>query len=643
VPPAPSTRFERACALSAWALPFAIALTRASSHAQWRGDVAAVRDVGLAGLGWGGGVSTALSQVALLLPLGSVTFRTALVSCLALAVAAQALFGLALSMLRAVEARGRDEPSEVAAPALAALATMLATMAPTFQSEGTVGGGVMVAAALCLAVIARTAAAAERARVENPHRGLVGSAFLLGAAIAENAVAGGVTALVLIVASLVAPSSAGTGKVWLIPSRVVRASGLAALAGLLVFSAPGLLRAMAPNTALDLGGPWLWGSLLPGAAAAKPTLVQAWTTELGVIAVGMAAFGVVTLALLRDTRVWLIAPLLVFTAELLLHSRVGATEGALGLRSLSLGLTACVSTVGVHAFFTRLTRLRVPLARAGAALVVAFTGTLVALTVEQSSEVADRDRARGAEELTDLAVERLPPRAAVLVSAPHLTWRLLAASLVEGRRPDVLLLTKSILHRGDAASRLMAREPSAEPLVRLFAIEGRTDEFSLNEIADARPLVVEPDLSWSDPEYAHLSIDGAWLRFQPEPLGKSDKRLDLPPTLARLARLFEAVAERPGDEDTAAAARALITAHAKGLLRANDVKGADAYLAAVDKPGTSITASSGSLEVAFAATLSHMPVNRAQKEREKEKAKIREIDRRAEEKKGRKKGAARPR
>jgi hypothetical protein len=199
----------------------------------------------------------------------------------------------------------------------------------------------------------------------------------------------------------------------------------------------------------------------------------------------------------------------------------------------------------------------------------------------------------------------------VLVSAPHLTWRLLAASLVEGRRPDVLLLTKSILHRGDAASRLMAREPSAEPLVRLFAIEGRTDEFSLNEIADARPLVVEPDLSWSDPEYAHLSIDGAWLRFQPEPLGKSDKRLDLPPTLARLARLFEAVAERPGDEDTAAAARALITAHAKGLLRANDVKGADAYLAAVDKPGTSITASSGSLEVAFAATLSHMPVNRA--------------------------------
>lgn len=231
----------------------------------------------------------------------------------------------------------------------------------------------------------------------------------------------------------------------------------------------------------------------------------------------------------------------------------------------------------------------------------------------------------------------------MLVSAPHLTWRLLAASLVEGRRPDVLLLTKSILHRGDAASRLMAREPSAEPLVRLFAIEGRTDEFSLNEIADARPLVVEPDLSWSDPEYAHLSIDGAWLRFQPEPLGKSDKRLDLPPTLARLARLFEAVAERPGDEDTAAAARALITAHAKGLLRANDVKGADAYLAAVDKPGTSITASSGSLEVAFAATLSHMPVNRAQKEREKEKAKIREIDRRAEEKKGRKKGAARPR
>lgn len=641
--PAPSTRFERACALSAWALPFAVALTRASSHAQWRGDLAAVRDIGLAGLGWGGGVSTALAQLALLLPLGSVTFRTALVSCAALAFAASSLFALALRMLRAAEAHGSAERSVLAAPALAAIATMLATMAPTFQSEATVGGGVMVAVALCLAVIERTFAAVEREPDAYPHRGLVGSSFLLGAAIAENAVAGGVTALVLVLASTFAPTAARGGRVWLLPARVVRAAGVAALAGAAIFSAPGLLRALAPDTALDLGGPFMWGTFLPPATAARPTLVETWTHELGVVVLAMASVGALTLALLRGARSWLLAPSVVFAADLLLHAKVGPTDGALGLRLLSLSLTACATTVGVHAFFARLTRMKVPLARAGAALVVAFSGTLVALSVEQASEVANRTQARGAEELTDLALERLPARAAIVAAAPHLTWRLLAASLVEGRRPDVLLVAKSVLHRGDCAARLMARDASAEPLVRLFAIEGRTDEYTLNEIADQRPLLVEPDLSWTAPEYAHVAVDGAWLRFEPEPLGKSDRRVDVPRAAAQLARLFEAVTDAPGDRDSAAAARAIITAHAKGLLRSDDLKGADQYLAAMDRPGTELTASSGSLEVAFAATLSHMPVNRAQKEREKERAKVREIDRRAEEKLGKKKPGGRAR
>src|SRR5688572_23981158 len=128
-------------------LPFGAALLRASSHAQWRGDIAAVRDVALGGVGWGGGVSTSVTQLFLFAPLGTSTFRAALISCIALAIVARSLYGIALRMLRAAESAGAIEPSALSAPMLAAIASMLATMGPSFQTEATVGGGVMIAVA----------------------------------------------------------------------------------------------------------------------------------------------------------------------------------------------------------------------------------------------------------------------------------------------------------------------------------------------------------------------------------------------------------------------------------------------------------------------------------------------------------------
>ena len=77
-------------AIAAWVLPVAIALGRTTSAPQWRGDHAAIRDLALGGVGFGGGVSTMLAQLAILVPVGSLTFRTALVSVAALGVVAHA-------------------------------------------------------------------------------------------------------------------------------------------------------------------------------------------------------------------------------------------------------------------------------------------------------------------------------------------------------------------------------------------------------------------------------------------------------------------------------------------------------------------------------------------------------------------------
>src|SRR5262249_46033206 len=80
-------------------VPFGVAVARAASAGQWRDDLPAVRDLGLVAVGFGGGLSTLVTQALALVPLGPRTFRAALGSAIALAVAARLLYGLVLRTL----------------------------------------------------------------------------------------------------------------------------------------------------------------------------------------------------------------------------------------------------------------------------------------------------------------------------------------------------------------------------------------------------------------------------------------------------------------------------------------------------------------------------------------------------------------
>lgn len=222
-----------------------------------------------------------------------------------------------------------------------------------------------------------------------------------------------------------------------------------------------------------------------------------------------------------------------------------------------------------------------------------------------------------------MALEQLPPGAAVIVDSPTTTWRLLAATLVEGRRPDVVLVPRRLLDKGDVASQLLVREPQVEPLLRAIAITGTSDEFSLAELADVRPLFVELERGWSDAEYAHLDLSGVWLGFQSEPLSPLDRKQDVARTLSELGRLIAAIEDSPGDLTTAHVARSVSVGHAKMLLRTGDVRNANAYLGAVDAPG-SASVVTGSLQVLFASAASRLPAVRSERDRQKERVRAKE-------------------
>jgi hypothetical protein len=521
-PPAPSAPWlDRALGLVAVWVPFCVAVARAASSGQWRDDLPAVRDLGLVAVGLGGGVSTLVAQTLGLIPLGPRTFRAALGSALALALASRLLYGLVRRILAAAG------PSPRLGAALAMIATLTAALSPTWQREATVGGGAMIATALVLAALTLGMRALAAPLAFAP-RAWFGLGAIAGAAFAESPPAA--LAIVAMTLTLVVARRHERSLARLAPPspRVLLGAAAAAafIAALLV--APLALRPLAPRAWIDVGRALSASSLSSmDAAGPRTTALAAWIHEVGLVSLGIAVFGMGS-ALLRPRLRPLVAPILCLVAlDTLLPARAAgvlAADPLTALRSLAVAALAIGSALGVHEVVGRILAARFPMARAAAVLVVVFHLTLAALTSEEAGFATDRSEQLAAEVWADEALGQLQPRSAILVRSPALAWRLWAARLTRGERPDVLIIPVPLLDRGRVAQSLIAGDRELEPLLRSYALTGDPTEFSLSKIADVRALHVELDPVWSKRLVSHLRLDGLWLEYAPQPLGPSDRK-----------------------------------------------------------------------------------------------------------------------
>ncbi len=437
VAPSPAVRHDRTFAerllgTVAWVVPLVIAASRISVMPSWQADLGNLRSIGLIELGPAGGVSLALAQIARLVPLGSVPFRTAAISTIVLAATARLLFGVALAFLRSVEA----ERSSWLAPILAAIAAAMTTVTPTYELEATVSGGAIVAVAGLWAVVALSLRLLGRAST-NPAREAALIGALAGATFAEDAVCGVLTCLYLFGAFLIARRR--QGALSLLPERAARLGGAVFVVAALVFSLPFALRTVSPRTILDLG---LVGSTRLAGIVEVPASVGVFATlvrELGWIPLGLAAAGAASALLARRVRREL-APLFVFAladglAPFVLPRRLTslATFASWDLAALAVLTIAFVT--GVHATVSRLERVKLPLARPAAVLVVVFQLVLVALVAEQAGDRADRGSHRAARVWTDGALTDVPVSSAVLARTPAFELRLWPRSSPKERGP----------------------------------------------------------------------------------------------------------------------------------------------------------------------------------------------------------------
>lgn len=569
-------------------MPFGLAVARAASAGQWRDDLPAVRDLGLVAVGLGGGLSTLITQALGLLPLGPRTFRAALGSAIALAIASRLLYGL---VRRALAAAGH---APRLGAALAAIATLTAALSPTWQREGTAGGGAMIASALALGALTlgvRVALAppSERSLALGP-RAVLGLGALAGAALAESppaALAIVVMTLALALSQRLDPASRSLRLDW--PAWPVLA--LAAATGLVaaaLLAAPLALRPIAPRAWVDVGRALSAAGLSASdARGARATALAGWIHEVGLVSLGIAAFGAGASLLRARLRPLTLTLLSLVALDTLLPARVAgvlATDPLTVLRSLAVASLAACSALGVFEVVRRVLAAGFPLARAAAVLVVVFHLTLIALTSEEAGFATDRSEQMAAEVWADEALGQLPGRSAILVRSPAVAWRLWAARLTRGERPDVVVIPIPLLDKGRVAAGLIAEERELEPLLRDYALTGAPTEFALSKVADARPLHVELDPTWSRRLVSHLRLGGLWLEYAPQPLGPSDRKQSSTAATAPLRRVMTAIAAASVPESpTAAVLATTLRADASVLHALGEREAADTVLKRLDE------------------------------------------------------------
>jgi hypothetical protein len=553
-------------AQAAFVIPALITAFRASASPLWRDDLPIVRALGLMPAGTEGRVTTVLVELLSLLPLGGRWLRASWAGALSLALCSYLIYVLARRVLE----RALDTPRLT--PSLALAGALTATLAQSFQLEGTVAGGAPLATALVLAGLLLGFETVQRkdARLSLALGGLVG--LTLSEAHAA--------ALVLLFALLVQGATHRTLP--RVRALLAFACGVAVFWGFALL--PTLLRPLATQAGLDLGHGLSASSLATASASvARSTALSAWLSDVGLISFGLALAGLIIGSLRQSTRASMMPLLALVLGDLAIPvSRVAVlTPDAFGsLRLLSIATLALCAALAVQASAVALVRARIPFAQPAGVLLVVFDFSLVFVGAEDSAFAADRRSEVGAEVWTDRALASVPTDGLLLLRSEAVAFRLLAARIVRGQRPDLVVVPVPLLERGNVRARLLRSEPALAPLIREVALSGRPSEYALSLLADARPLFVEFDPSFDRAQLEHLVPQAFFMRFAPQPLGRSDRAAGLQQGSSEF-RAVLAETERDGSRDEATRSVLLGETRGQALVAAalNDRKNLEAILA----------------------------------------------------------------
>jgi hypothetical protein len=490
---------------------------------RWEQDVGVVRALDLVQVGAEGVVSAASGAVLSLLPIGTTLMRLSLLSAL--------MVGLSGFLAFHTTHRLVQTPAATPGRTLLSLSgALVAVLASSWQSSAVSVGGPALAGALGLLWTLRLSETG--AGRQGTLRDWIGHGALLGVLILESRGLAVCACLLLGLHTAVRLQLPSLREVGFATIALVVVVAVGVLPSLLDTSASGFMFGLGlrlPHHELGAGGP----SLLD---------------EVGPYLLALAVAGAASCVLRARHRAQAL-PLIGWCAM----------DVALDLREVHLvaviGLGA-LSSSGLADALGWLRRARLPFTPVLTQVVFVVHLCALLLLIEGAEQRAGQRTLSATSQWTEEAFAHLPARSLLLVSSPEAAWRLWAARVTSGVRPDVVLVPASLLSHEGWAAELLRLEPKLAPLVRDVAVAGRPGEYALTELADARPLRVEVDPQWDKRLLRHLSGDGLWFRFAPHATGRTDRYAAQASVDTSLRRVHRAAASSSGrDERTLARLR----------------------------------------------------------------------------------------
>lgn len=537
-PPLP---FDRPCRVAAFVVPWSIAVLLSSGNARFADDVSLVRSVGLLPVGLEGLVSSAVGGVFALLPIGNHIIRLSFAAALGLGLASWLVYRIATRLL------SKDPELPGLAAPLGLVAALSATLGPAFAMAGSSPGGAATAVALSLSALAVSTRVVDL----GPR-----APWVLGTLIAVTALESRTAALAVLLAHL-AHSAARLER----PSAGDAGRLLAGACSVLILPlglTVGLVLSDAPHSELSfglLGHQWALSlSPLDHSAAVETFWAAAgpfWCV-LSLVGLGHGLFS----SRFRSAVIPLLALLL---CDLLLEARgIRPTERdpLAAVRLLAIAALSITGALGARSAVSLLNRVRIPFARSAGVLLVVYAVTLVLVSLEDSASAAEAREASATEVWTDETLQSLPATSALLVRSEAPFFRLLAARVTQGARPDLLVIPSALLEERGVRTELLARERGLVPLVREILLRGRPSEYALAALADARPTHVELDPTWDRRLFSYLTPRPFFTELSAHPLGRSDREMGIEQGEDVLMRVIKAVEQSP-DRDPAT--RALLS------------------------------------------------------------------------------------
>ena len=494
-------------------------------QAHWAEDLAVVRSLGLTQIG-GEGVLSGLQSGLSVLPMGSLLLRLALLNPILVGLGSWLIFRMTRSLFPAAT-------SPHLTNLLALGAAWSVGLSPAWQQAASNLGSPVLAA--CLALIGVSLLQEPRGR----------SPLAFPVVVGLLACEARWTALVLLGAGLI-----------VVVSRQ-RLPSLGRIAGGAVAMAVVIATCLLPSLVelITVRDAWQLGFDLGVPASGLPT--RPFAEDVNLYPLATAGIACVWLMMSPRGRRQVIPLASIAVCALAFDS--------LPNRLIVVAACGMLSARGVLALVTWLARANLPFSRLGMRLVALLHLSAILLVAEGGRLRVAHQVVSATREWSEEAFERLPAHALVFTHSPQAAWRLWAARLVSGTRPDVVVVPSALLSHGTLAEHLLGLEPKLHHVIRDVAATGEVSEYALAELADARPLRVEYDPAWTPRMLEHMVGDGLWFRFAPHPMGRSDRAFGIEGSVQALLRVREAAA-RPFGRDDATLARLGDDALQHGLL-----------------------------------------------------------------------------